>query len=973
MGAANEQGWVRAEGTVNQPNFFCGVGTASNSEHRNWFVAGSPAPSVGKRSIIAANLQASGGTITGDVEYVVHQVDAPPNDFLRPVGLRVDLFNDLGDGTEFGSKFLTPANSQNVINFSLNAACVNYLNQNRGKRFIVGGRIRNGLAPDKYAFGGTGSNDGIGILITYAPNTPPVAVATYELGELHADGSRTIYLNGSGSNDADGDDLSYDWSSSFGIDGNGKGMRVTATLYPWMDPPHRFELIVSDTLDYVTTSGTIEVQDNEAPVISGVPDPVYVCTADSASQLVAVKLPGVHDNTDRNPVLTSDPNVSQGPIRFPVGETVVIFTATDRDGNVSTASTTVTVMKLKSLKLSAAHDVTLNATAPADQQLVLMDRLKTTNVMLADDLEIKLEVEVEPDTSAVRNRWKWRIDGDRASPNSGDFTGPQPVTSKLAPKQPLFNVSAWLETTEGDSCSLLMDLKIVHAKGDFSVDGGEKDVFRTLQPWQKTKYYYSEALPKAFSDVIIYVDRYIPGIKGNGTVKPLSVTNGVVSPTARLRVFAEASSPPAIKFNKTKYANGIAAPGYGDNVFEYTIDSADVKFPQERGLSGARPIPSQNILKIKDASLRGYELSFDAMSPYILIHGKGATNEFWRGKNAAGKKCWKGLADAFEKLDLPFDESISLSYFPPYDVSQASVVAQAFELGAKPASIAKEFGTQHINFICHSKGGLDTRQWLIGVKPLAGADIIVGQFLTIDTPHRGSVIADYAVDSAGLTVFELIQNTGVDVSAIALELAPAPLFKAIGYLLDVISPTKYPLLIIGPYVAKQQRKLGFSVDPQSPATIDLRPRNADLFNNKNFPGLALYNNSDSTKPSLLTIRADADLDGDGTISSSEKQSAIKFDTFAGMGANIAYYALRDVREVFTSNAGYGGSKLIIELPTNKPQPNDFLVTFNSAFPITFPGSPFNLAGTYKRDHGTITNDGIGYVLQADVLTVPKAK
>lgn len=85
-------------------------------------------------------------------------------------------------------------------------------------------------------------------------------------------------------------------------------------------------------------AAVVTVEDNEPPVLSNVPGPIEAEQTDLAGTPVAVPLPTASDNCSVMSV------VSDAPAVFPLGETLVTFTATDGSGNTAEASTTVTVV-----------------------------------------------------------------------------------------------------------------------------------------------------------------------------------------------------------------------------------------------------------------------------------------------------------------------------------------------------------------------------------------------------------------------------------------------------------------------------------------------------------------------------------------------------------------------------------------------------------------------------------------------------
>jgi hypothetical protein len=104
------------------------------------------------------------------------------------------------------------------------------------------------------------------------------------------------------------------------------------------DPPD------PDNSDNVVSIVT-QLKDGEPPIIT-CPDPITVVSVQGSSlpattQEIAEFLEGASaiDNCDPDVDITHD-----GPAIFPIGPTVVTFTATDDDGNTAMCSSTVTVV-----------------------------------------------------------------------------------------------------------------------------------------------------------------------------------------------------------------------------------------------------------------------------------------------------------------------------------------------------------------------------------------------------------------------------------------------------------------------------------------------------------------------------------------------------------------------------------------------------------------------------------------------------
>jgi hypothetical protein len=111
----------------------------------------------------------------------------------------------------------------------------------------------------------------------------------------------------------------------------------------------------------IQDSGTIRI-DKTAPTISLPPselNPIIEATGPFTSFTFH---PTVTDNLDPAPILTS--NLPTGSL-FPLGTTVVTWTAKDSAGNTSTATRTVTIKDTKSPTFDPFNNITVEATSPA--------------------------------------------------------------------------------------------------------------------------------------------------------------------------------------------------------------------------------------------------------------------------------------------------------------------------------------------------------------------------------------------------------------------------------------------------------------------------------------------------------------------------------------------------------------------------------------------------------------------------------
>lgn len=100
-----------------------------------------------------------------------------------------------------------------------------------------------------------------------------------------------------------------------------------------------------------TAMTSVTVIDTTAPVLANVPAPIQVELEGPAGTPLIVPLPDAADICDVNPQVTSD-----APAIFPLGTTMVTFTAIDVSGNMATAVTSVTVVDTTNPVLTVSPD-----------------------------------------------------------------------------------------------------------------------------------------------------------------------------------------------------------------------------------------------------------------------------------------------------------------------------------------------------------------------------------------------------------------------------------------------------------------------------------------------------------------------------------------------------------------------------------------------------------------------------------------
>jgi hypothetical protein len=185
----------------------------------------------------------------------------------------------------------------------------------------------------------------VSVTINPPPNTPPLAVAAGSPNPAEA--GAVVTLDGSGSSDADGQAITYLWSQTGGPAvtlSSASATQPTFTAPAWRidgQNAYTFQLVVNDGFaNSIASSITINVQDTQAPVISGTPANIAQATdAGAATAIVFWTPPTAADNSAVASLTSSHASGSA----FPIGSTTVTYTATDTAGNQTAASFTVTV------------------------------------------------------------------------------------------------------------------------------------------------------------------------------------------------------------------------------------------------------------------------------------------------------------------------------------------------------------------------------------------------------------------------------------------------------------------------------------------------------------------------------------------------------------------------------------------------------------------------------------------------------
>ena len=201
--------------------------------------------------------------------------------------------------------------------------------------------------------------------------------------------------------------------------------------------------------------------------------------------------------------------------------------------------------------------------------------------------------------------------------------------------------------------------------------------------------------------------------------------------------------------------NGHVVPGeflQGDNdiwqLNEFSIPIDWVNFPSDPG-DGGTPTPADNVVQI-DIDTANTELVWctsidwaaihvDAPRPVVFVHGILSSHQAWTKSNF-------NWVDKLTSLGIP--------NLNPLDMGNLdSIQNNAAKIAPVVEQAKQRFGVNKINLVCHSKGGLDSRQFVENNDS-------VERVIQLGTPNAGSPLADLAqgilVDTIGLPATALI-------------------------------------------------------------------------------------------------------------------------------------------------------------------------------------------------------------------------
>jgi uncharacterized repeat protein (TIGR01451 family) len=194
---ALDTGWYDSTGFhgPSNPNYIVGE---SSSTYRDWFaftVPTLPAPITSAQlRLFTYGIVSPDGSETLQLRHV-----STPVTTLRAGGSGlVTIYNDLGDGTIYGSRTFATSESSQFISMTLNSDCVTNIAAASGQSFAIGGELTtfdSTPGNSEYIFGSSLGNPGdVQLILTFVTNQPPLLSSI----NWQTDGTLQIILKNAG-------------------------------------------------------------------------------------------------------------------------------------------------------------------------------------------------------------------------------------------------------------------------------------------------------------------------------------------------------------------------------------------------------------------------------------------------------------------------------------------------------------------------------------------------------------------------------------------------------------------------------------------------------------------------------------------------------------------------------------------------------------------------------------------------------
>jgi hypothetical protein len=437
-------------------------------------------------------------------------------------------------------------------------------------------------------------------------------------------------------------------------------------------------------------------------------------------------------------------------------------------------------------------------------------------------------------------------------------------------------------------------------------------------------------------------------------------------------------------------------------VIEFTVPVGQIIFPA-RGIGGQAPGNAANtfLIVLDQSKARRWALEIDwaqldikGMTPIVLVHGNSGNKHHWEGRPDDQHKepqdldppdRWQPFYLALDEKKVLYDRTISLAV----PTGRASRQANAQELGKELQARVQQFGTRHISLICHSKGGLDSRAWLVLPTRLnqpRNQQIAVVNFVTLATPHYGSVLADVVRDAKSM--FRTVDK---------MKKPFPPPFQA-------ITASSYVVTELTTQLGHPAAGAFFG-GTDDPANLDLTVERCGAFSETNVPQLSRYRNFDGTAPRFYSVSVDADRDSDARIDYDEVRDLMPFsgalvenvvgafqrlplggtaedllggiaeDVFVAGGPGLLHHVLMVHRQTECVTSADGFPLLVTYRNATGGQRNDTLVAETSArgpslFQNVITPDSNQPKGLGKKTHVTVMSREIGLQVLSACFGVP---
>ncbi|NOT27475.1 MAG: hypothetical protein HOP16_15405 [Acidobacteria bacterium] len=162
-------------------------------------------------------------------------------------------------------------------------------------------------------------------------------------------------------------------------------------------------------------------------------------------------------------------------------------------------------------------------------------------------------------------------------------------------------------------------------------------------------------------------------------------------------------------------------------------------------------------------------VQYEASSPVVMVHGINSSGATFGGFQNGLQAQFVMANDISINLTDPVAPDPVPPGCPDIDYNN-SIKTNVEQLRRLVPVIAEKFGSETLHFVAHSKGGLDTLGFLsstashpisVRVGSMGGQfvrrDIEGRSLVTLDTPHAGSVLAQFGVEARQLTSLQALR------------------------------------------------------------------------------------------------------------------------------------------------------------------------------------------------------------------------